>query len=173
MRYFQAHCKALFDGNRYSAMEINYYYYFYFHHSLCWCSLCASAGCKPCTLGISHPSQSFCSNTKHFSEDSCRSRHADLLDFCHISTLGYFLDVFFNFIPFFTVPSAPTTTGITIVFICHILCISSSFWRVILENNREYNHSAEWIKREEQKYADIECQPWENISLDELQTAIA
>ena len=29
-------------------------------------------------------------------------------------------------IPFFTVPSAPTTTGITTVFICHILCISSS-----------------------------------------------
>ena len=26
-----------------------YYYYFYFHHSLFWCSLCASAGCKPCT----------------------------------------------------------------------------------------------------------------------------
>ena len=23
--------------------------YFYFHHNLCWCSLCASAGCKPCT----------------------------------------------------------------------------------------------------------------------------
>ena len=32
----------------------------------------------------------------------------------------------FSIIPFFTVPSAPTTTGITIVFICHILCISSS-----------------------------------------------
>ena len=28
-------------------------------------------------------------------------------------------------IRFFTVPSAPTTTGITMVFICHILCISS------------------------------------------------
>ena len=32
----------------------------------------------------------------------------------------------FSTIPFFTVPSAPTTTGITTVFICHILCISSS-----------------------------------------------
>ena len=31
----------------------------------------------------------------------------------------------FSTIPFFTVLSAPTTTGITIVFICHILCISS------------------------------------------------
>ena len=29
-------------------------------------------------------------------------------------------------IPFYTVPSAPTTTGIAMVFICHILCISSS-----------------------------------------------
>ena len=32
----------------------------------------------------------------------------------------------FSTITFFTVPSAPTTTGITTVFICHILCISSS-----------------------------------------------
>ena len=32
----------------------------------------------------------------------------------------------FSIIPFFTVPSAPTTTGTTVVFICHILCISSS-----------------------------------------------
>ena len=29
-----------------------------------------------------------------------------------------------------------------------------------MENNREHYHSAEWIKREEQKYADTECQPW-------------
>ena len=49
---------------------------------------------------------------------------------------------------------------------------TETFWRAILENNREYNHSAEWIKREEQKYTDIECQPWEDISLDELQTAM-
>ena len=49
---------------------------------------------------------------------------------------------------------------------------TETFWRTILENNREYNHSAEWIKREEQKYADIERQPWEDISLDELQTAL-
>ena len=32
----------------------------------------------------------------------------------------------FSTISFFTVPNAPTTTGITTVFICHILCISSS-----------------------------------------------
>ena len=49
---------------------------------------------------------------------------------------------------------------------------TKTFWRTILENNREYNHSAEWIKREEQKYTDIECQPWKDISLDELQTAL-
>ena len=32
----------------------------------------------------------------------------------------------FSTISFFIVPSAPTTTGITSVFICHILCISNS-----------------------------------------------
>ena len=31
---------------------------------------------------------------------------------------------------------------------------TETFWRNILENDREHNHSAEWIKREEQKYAD-------------------
>ena len=45
-----------------------------------------------------------------------------------ISAIVAFSDTFLMFftIPFFTVPSAPTTTGITTVFICHILCISSS-----------------------------------------------
>ena len=45
-----------------------------------------------------------------------------------ISVTLALLDTFsmFSIIPFFTVPSAPTTTRITIVFICHILCISSS-----------------------------------------------
>ena len=36
---------------------------------------------------------------------------------------------------------------------------TETFWRSILENNREYNHSTERIKREGQKYADTECQP--------------
>ena len=49
---------------------------------------------------------------------------------------------------------------------------TETFWRSVLESNREYNHLAEWIKREEQKYTDIEYQPWEDISLDELQTAL-
>ena len=49
---------------------------------------------------------------------------------------------------------------------------TETFWRNILENDREHNHSAEWIKREEQKYADTECQPWEDISQDELQTVL-
>ena len=42
----------------------------------------------------------------------------------------------------------------------------------MLENDREDNHSAEWIKREEQKYVDTECQSWEDISQDEFQTAL-
>ena len=41
-----------------------------------------------------------------------------------------------------------------------------------MENDREDNHSAEWTKREEQKYTDTECQPWEDISQDELQTTL-
>ena len=41
---------------------------------------------------------------------------------------------------------------------------TETFWRNILENDREHSHSAEWIKREEQKSADTECQPWENMS---------
>ena len=49
---------------------------------------------------------------------------------------------------------------------------TETFWRNILENDREDNHSAEWTKREEQKYTDTECQPWEDISHDELQTAL-
>ena len=44
-------------------------------------------------------------------------------------------------------------------------------------NNKTFNsnsikHSAEWIKREKQKYADTECKPWEDISQDELQTVL-
>ena len=46
------------------------------------------------------------------------------------------------------------------------------FWRNILENDREHNHSAEWIKREELKYVDTERQPWEDITQHELQTAL-
>ena len=49
---------------------------------------------------------------------------------------------------------------------------TEAFWRNILENDREHNHSAEWIKREEQKYADTEYQPWEDISQDELQAVL-
>ena len=39
---------------------------------------------------------------------------------------------------------------------------TETFWRNMLENDRE----------EEQKYTDTECQSWEDISQDELQTAL-
>ena len=65
-----------------------HYYYCY------WCSFCASAERKPCTLGISHSSQSFCSYTKHLSEDFRRSQLTDLLNLCHSSCFWYFLYVF-------------------------------------------------------------------------------
>ena len=101
--------------------SLHYYcYYYYYHyclvyHSLCWCSFCASAERKPCTWSISHSSQSFCLHTKHLSEDSRRSQHANLLNLCHSSCLWYFLDV--SYLPFFTVPSALTTTWIIIIII--------------------------------------------------------
>ena len=38
----------------------------------------------------------------------------------------------FSTIPFFIVPSAPTTRGITCVFICHILFISNSRFIIII-----------------------------------------
>ena len=82
-------CDAVFYNNNNNNNNNNYYYYYYclYYHSLCWCSFCASAGRKPCTWGISHSSQSFCSDTKHLLEDSCRSQHADLLNLCHSSSL--------------------------------------------------------------------------------------
>ena len=49
---------------------------------------------------------------------------------------------------------------------------TETFWCNILANDREHNHSAEWIKREELKYIDTECQPWEDITQYELQTAL-
>ena len=41
-----------------------------------------------------------------------------------------------------------------------------------MESDREHNHSAKWIRREEQKCADTEPQPWMDIFQDELQTAL-
>ena len=74
--------------------------------------------------GHQYSSQLFCTYTKHLSEDLRRSQHAYLLNVCHSSCCWYFLYVHYDH--FFTVPSAPTTTGITPVFKEHILCISSS-----------------------------------------------
>ena len=36
---------------------------------------------------------------------------------------------------------------------------TETFWRNILENDREQLHSAEGIKRDDLKYVDTECQP--------------
>ena len=49
---------------------------------------------------------------------------------------------------------------------------TETFWRNILESDREHNHSDEWIRREEQKYADTEFQSWVDISQEELQTPL-
>ena len=91
-----------------------YYYYNLFCHSLQWFSLCAS------------------SYTEHLPEDSCRPQHADLWNSVTIALSDNFL--MFSTIPFFTVPSAPTTTGITrfsyatlSVFLVLGLCTCLSF----------------------------------------------
>ena len=81
-----AKCYKGTGANGYGTIEILHYYYYYycyyfFYHSLCRCSFCASAGTNHA------PSQTFCSNTKHLSEDLCRSQHADLLNLCHNSCL--------------------------------------------------------------------------------------
>ena len=49
---------------------------------------------------------------------------------------------------------------------------TETFWCSTWESDREYNHSAEWITREEQKYANTDFQPWVNLSLDESQAAL-
>ena len=49
---------------------------------------------------------------------------------------------------------------------------TETFWRNIWESDREHNHSAEWITREEQKYADTDFQPRVDLSLVELQAAL-
>ena len=46
---------------------------------------------------------------------------------------------------------------------------TETFWHSLLENNGEYNHSTGWI---EERGAETECQPWKDISQDELQTAL-
>ena len=68
-------------------------------------------------------SQSFCSYTKHLT-----IRADPSMEIFWISVTVVLSDTFLmsSTIPFFTVPSAPTTTGITTVSLCHIFCISSS-----------------------------------------------
>ena len=85
-----------FLGARFLTKLYLYYCYYLFRHSVCWCSVCASAGRKPWTWSISHLRQSFCSYTKYLPEDSCRPQHADILGHCHTSVLSYFLYVFYH-----------------------------------------------------------------------------
>ena len=77
-------------------IRIIIYIYIYLHS-------CASAGRKPCTGGISHSSQSFCSYTEHLSEDSCRSQQADLLNRCNSSCVWYLLLSLFLFLLLYNV----------------------------------------------------------------------
>ena len=72
-----------------------------------------------------HSSQSFyCLYTKHLPEDSRRSQQADLLGSVTLPLSDTFL--MFSTIPFFTVPSAQTTTTFS-VFLVVGLCTCFSF----------------------------------------------
>ena len=71
-----------------------------------------------------HSSQSFCLYNKHLPEDSCRSQYADLLGSVTVALSDPFL--MFSTIPFFTIPSAPTTTTFS-VFLVVGLCTCFSF----------------------------------------------
>ena len=96
-----------------------------FYHSLCCCSFCANSWAQ--TMHLVHVTQ-----VKH-SIHKLRT----FLRICADPSMQMFWiyitipasDTFLMFfsISFFTIPSTPTTTGITTVFIiCHILCICSS-----------------------------------------------
>ena len=90
-----------------------YHCYYLFHHSLNWSFF---------VLSISRV------QTMHLGHQSLKSiilfiRQAPFWGFAQIPCAS---DTFFmsSTILLFSVPSAPTTTGIATVFICHILCIS-------------------------------------------------
>lgn len=46
------------------------------------------------------------------------------------------------------------------------------FWKSILENEVQHQNEAEWIKREEEKHANTQTQQWEDITMEEIKTAI-
>ena len=97
------------------------FYIFYLSQSLLVFFLCISR-VQTMLLSISYSSQSFYLYTKHLFEDSPRSQY--LLNAVIVALSDNFL--MFSTMSFFTVPSASTNKGITSVFICHFLCISSS-----------------------------------------------
>ena len=46
------------------------------------------------------------------------------------------------------------------------------FWRKIMEDDKEHNSSAEWIKEQEEANKNIQTQEWENITAEEINLAI-
>ena len=97
-----------------------YYCYYLFHHSLNWSFFFEH---QP---GANHAPRASVTQVNH-------SVHtpSTLWGFAQIPCAS---DTFFtsSTILLFSVPSAPTTTGITTVFICHILCISYSRYLFLL-----------------------------------------
>ena len=50
---------------------------------------------------------------------------------------------------------------------------TEEFWKNIWSNPKEFNSDAEWIKDQEEANANINQQEWQDITLEELQTALA
>ena len=57
----------------------------------------------------------------YLSEDSRRSKQADLLNLCHISSIRYFLDVFNH--PILYCAKHTNNYKVAMVFICQNLCV--------------------------------------------------
>ena len=112
----------------------NYYYYYYYYyiiiiiyllyHSLCWCLFVHQPG----AYHVPGASDTQIIHSDHTFSTFLRIRADPSMLIFWVSVTLALSDtlLMFSTIPLFIVPSAPTTTGITSVFICHILCISYS-----------------------------------------------
>ena len=94
------------------------------YHSLCWCLFVHQPG----AYHVPGASDTQVIHSDHTLSTFLRIRADPSMLIFSVSVTLALSDtlLMFSTIPFFIVPSAPTTTGITSVFICHILCISNS-----------------------------------------------
>ena len=98
--------------------------YYLLYHSLCWCLFIDQPG----AYHASGASDTQVIHSDHTLSTFLRIRADRSILIFWVSVTEALSDTLsmFSTIPFLIVPSAPTTTGITSVCICHILCISNS-----------------------------------------------